>query len=113
MHAGISEIKNLIKVVGSNYLKYGLSGFDNKTLSYHISNWFEENRCSVLFLTELFDDLPGVSFFVKDRDHRLVMVNNGFLPRLGLSQQELFGKTDFDIFLARLAEHFRREDRKF
>ena len=89
------------------------SGFDNKTLALtHISNWFEENRCSVLFLTELFDDLPGVSFFVKDRDHRLVMVNNGFLPRLGLSQQELFGKTDFDIFPARLAEHFRREDRE-
>ena len=89
------------------------SGFDNKTLPLaHISNWFEENRCSVLFLTDLFDDLPGVSFFVKDREHRLVMVNNGFLPRLGLSQQELFGKTDFDIFPARLAEHFRREDRE-
>jgi AraC-like DNA-binding protein len=30
---------------------------------------------------------------------------------LGLSQQELFGKTDFDLFPARLAEHFRRDDR--
>jgi len=78
----------------------------------HVTDWFERNRCNPLNLSALFDDLPGVSFFIKDREHRLVMVNNGFLPRLGLSQAELFGKTDFDLFPARLAEHFRREDRE-
>ncbi len=78
----------------------------------HVTEWFEQNQCNALLLTNLFDDLPGVSFFVKDREHRLVMVNSGFLPRLGLSQEELFGKSDFDIFPARLAEHFRRDDRE-
>ncbi len=78
----------------------------------HVYDWFEENRCNPLTFSALFDDLPGVSFFVKDREHRLVMVNEGFLPRLGLSQEELFGMTDFDLFPARLAEHFRRDDRE-
>ena len=78
----------------------------------HVSDWFEHNRCNSLIVSALFDDLPGVSFFVKDKEHRLVMVNAGFLPRLGLSQEELFGKSDFDLFPARLAEHFRRDDRE-
>ena len=78
----------------------------------HVSDWFEQNRCNSLVLSALFDDLPGVIFFVKDKEHRLVMVNAGFLPRLGLSQEELFGKSDFDLFPARLAEHFRRDDRE-
>ena len=77
----------------------------------HVTKWFESNQCNPLLLSELFEDLPGVSFFIKDKEHRLVMVNDGFLPRLGLSQEELFGKTDFDLFPARLAEHFRRDDR--
>ena len=35
-----------------------------------------------------------------------------FLPRIGLgSNEELYGKTDFDLFPPRLAEHFRRDDR--
>tara|TARA_B000000441_G_C21666714_1_gene304674 strand:+ start:92 stop:874 length:783 start_codon:yes stop_codon:yes gene_type:complete len=76
------------------------------------TNWFERNQCNALLLNSLFDDLPGLSFFVKDREHRLIMVNASFLPRLGLSQEELFGKTDFDLFPARLAEHFRRDDRE-
>ena len=86
----------------------------DKTISSmrHVTDWFEKNQCNSLLVASLFDDLPGVSFFVKDREHKLVMVNAGFLPRLGLSQQELFGKSDFDLFPARLAEHFRRDDRE-
>ena len=78
----------------------------------HVTEWFQKNKCNPLSVSGLFDDLPGVSFFVKDREHKLVMVNYGFLPRLGLSQTELFGKSDFDLFPARLAEHFRRDDRE-
>jgi PAS domain S-box-containing protein len=88
-------------------------GFNkNNNSIQHISDWFERNQCNSLLVTGLFDDIPGVSFFIKDREHRLIMVNAGFLPRLGLSQEELFGKSDFDIFPARLAEHFRRDDRE-
>ena len=39
-------------------------------------------------------------------------MNKKFLPRIGLdSNEELFGKTDFDLFPPRLAEHFRRDDK--
>ena len=44
------------------------------------TNWFEKNQCNSLLVSSLFDDLPGVSFFIKDREHRLIMVNAGFLP---------------------------------
>ena len=60
----------------------------------------------------LFENIPGISFFVKDTNHRLLFMNQRFLPRIGLStNDELYGKTDFDLFPPRLAEHFRRDDR--
>mgnify|MGYP001395220899 FL=1 len=77
-----------------------------------LGDWFESSNCDSVQIKILFDNIPGVSFFVKDVNHRLVSVNEGFLPRLGLSsERELLGKTDFDLFPPRLAEHFRRDDR--
>ena len=77
-----------------------------------LGDWFESSNCDSVQMKILFENIPGVSFFVKDANHRLIAVNNGFLPRLGLSSEdELFGKTDFDLFPPRLAEHFRRDDR--
>ena len=60
-----------------------------------------------------FGSIAGtMSFFIKDRDHRLITVNESLLMRFGLdSKEDLIGKTDFDLFPPRLAEHFRREDR--
>lgn len=77
-----------------------------------LRDWFESSNCDSVQIKILFENIPGVSFFVKDANHRLVSVNEGFLPRLGLSsERELLGKTDFDLFPPRLAEHFRRDDR--
>lgn len=77
-----------------------------------LGDWFESSNCDSVQIKILFENIPGVSFFVKDANHRLVSVNEGFLPRLGLSsERELLGKTDFDLFPPRLAEHFRRDDR--
>ena len=77
-----------------------------------LRDWFESSNCDSVQIKILFENSPGVSFFVKDANHRLVSVNEGFLPRLGLSsERELLGKTDFDLFPPRLAEHFRRDDR--
>jgi PAS domain S-box-containing protein len=59
----------------------------------------------------LFEHIPGVAFFVKDRQSRLVAGNRHFYERLGFqSERELFGKDDLALFPARLAEHFRRDD---
>jgi PAS domain S-box-containing protein len=59
----------------------------------------------------LFEHIPGVAFFMKDRRSRLVAANRHFYERLGFrSERELIGKDDFALFPARLAEHFRRDD---
>ena len=59
----------------------------------------------------LFDHLPGISFFAKDRQFRLVCANQHFIERFGFGEEaQIVGKTDFDIFPPRLAEHFRQDD---
>ena len=59
----------------------------------------------------IFEHIPGVAFFMKDRQSRLVAGNRHFYERLGFrSERELIGKDDLALFPARLAEHFRRDD---
>lgn len=59
----------------------------------------------------LFDYLPGVSFFAKNKDFELVFANHSFLERLGFQEEEeIIGKTDFDLFPKSLADNFRRDD---
>ena len=77
-----------------------------------LHNWFEDQNSSAAQLSLIFENIPGVSFFIKDLNHRLIFVNESLLLRFGLeTERELEGKTDFDLFPPRLAEHFRREDR--
>lgn len=80
--------------------------------SNRVGKWFGEQDCDPMQIFILFENIPGISFFVKDSNHRLLFMNQRFLPRIGLStNDELYGKTDFDLFPPRLAEHFRRDDR--
>lgn len=59
----------------------------------------------------LFDHMPDVSFFAKDRSFRFICASRRFYERFGFSAEwELLGKNDFDIFPPRLAENFRRDD---
>jgi AraC-like DNA-binding protein len=59
----------------------------------------------------LFDHLPGVSFFAKNRDFRLVAANRAFWERLGASSEaDIIGKDDFELFPERLARKFRTDD---
>ena len=77
-----------------------------------LHTWFEESNSSAAQLSLIFENIPGVSFFIKDLSHRLIFVNESLLNSFGLERAEdLCGKTDFDLFPPRLAEHFRREDR--
>ncbi len=60
----------------------------------------------------IFEHLPGIAFFLKDRSSRLIAANCHFYERLGFqSERELVGRDDFDIFPSRLAEYFRRDDK--
>lgn len=59
----------------------------------------------------LLDHLPGVAFFAKDRASRLMAANRQFFERFGFrTEAQIVGKSDLDLFPARLAEHFRRDD---
>ena len=61
----------------------------------------------------LFDHLPGVLFFAKDREGRLLAANRGLLDLYGYNNEEHFwGVTDFDLLPRSLAEKFREDDLK-
>ena len=59
----------------------------------------------------LFDLMPDTSFFAKDRHFRLMCASQRFYERFGFrSEAQVIGKDDFDLFPARIAESFRRDD---
>lgn len=59
----------------------------------------------------LFDHLPGVLFFAKDRDGRLLAANRALLDLYGYEKGENFwGVTDFELLPRSLAEKFRKDD---
>ncbi len=61
----------------------------------------------------IFDQLPNILFFAKDRDARLLVANTALLQRYGFSSEsEIVGKTDFDLLPRSLAEKFREDDLK-
>ena len=64
----------------------------------NFSQWLSNFNVNALQFCKPFENIPGVSFFIKDLDSRLLYMNKKFLPRIGLdSNEELFGKTDFDL----------------
>ena len=64
-------------------------------------------------LAELFEVLPNVYLFVKDRQHRFVMANRSELQLHNLkTEAEIVGRTDFDFHPPALAAQYVEEDRK-
>ncbi len=64
-------------------------------------------------LTALFEYLPQVYLFVKDREHRFVKVNRAELQLHGFREEsEMLGKTDFDLHPPALAAQYVEEDRR-
>lgn len=60
----------------------------------------------------LFDHLPDVYFFAKNRAGKFVMANQQFVHQCGVaSESEILGKDDFDFFPASRAENYVRDDR--
>jgi PAS domain S-box-containing protein len=59
----------------------------------------------------LFDVMPDISFFAKDRQFRFMCASKRFIERFGFREElQVIGKQDFDLFPSRLAESFRRDD---
>lgn len=62
-------------------------------------------------LKQMFDHLPGVFFFVKDTEGRMITANAAKLERLGFRNESDFaGKTDADFFPPDVALAFRKDD---
>lgn len=67
----------------------------------------------VLPLERVFDDLPNVVFFIKDREGCYLAVNRTLMERCAFSDKSrLLGKRPSDFFPAALAEHYERQDRR-
>src|SRR5260221_14646884 len=63
-------------------------------------------------LFDLFDHLPGVYLYVKDRQHRYLKVNRSELILHGLnSESEMLGRSDLDFHPPALAMQYMEEDR--
>jgi PAS domain S-box-containing protein len=62
-------------------------------------------------LERLFENLPNLWFFVKDRDCRFITANQSVVKMCGRrSESDLIGHTDFEFFPKHTAESFRRDD---
>ncbi len=62
-------------------------------------------------LEALFDSSLSL-IMIKDRDFRFLQANKRFLESMGIREDELAGKTDYDLFPKELADYFRKGDQK-
>ncbi len=63
-------------------------------------------------LARMFDHLPGVQFWIKDKEGRFVSANPAFLGHFGFtSLSQLAGRTDFDVSPAHLAQEYAQDDK--
>ncbi len=59
----------------------------------------------------LFNHLPDVYYFVKDRQGRFMLANDTFVKQCGVEREEqIIGKTDFDFFPLGRAESYVKDD---
>ena len=72
---------------------------------------FFARLCSEGQITSLFDLLPGISFFVKDRKGRFMALNGRGCDYCGVaSESDAIGKTDHDFFPSQRADEYRADD---
>ncbi|HEX8310495.1 MAG TPA: AraC family transcriptional regulator [Chthoniobacteraceae bacterium] len=75
-----------------------------------VGAFFEQVAAPGTFL-DLFDHVPEVYLFVKDRKHRFMRVSAGTLRLHGVtSESEMIGRTDFDFHPPALAAQYIDED---
>lgn len=64
-------------------------------------------------LERLFDDLPNVVFFIKDRAGRYLAVNRALVERCGFADKaDVLGKRPSEIYSAPLAARYERQDQR-
>jgi PAS domain S-box-containing protein len=61
------------------------------------------------YLNNIINTIPA-SVFVKEKNHRFILVNDACCELNGLSREEILGKTDFDIYPETTAAQFREKE---
>lgn len=76
----------------------------------HLKSFIESNNV-VGLAEELFDHVPGVLFFVKDRQRRFVYVNQGLSDLFGLGRKaDVIGKYDSEYCDEYVESMFKKDD---
>lgn len=70
----------------------------------------EELKRSKEFLNTIINTIPD-PIFVKDRQHRWVVLNDAFCKLVGYDIQDLIDKSDYEVFPYHEADVFRQQDR--
>lgn len=71
------------------------------------------NQMGVKQLIMMFDLLPDVLFWIKDKKHTFIHVNQAFIEHTGVKTlDEIVGRTDFDFAPAHIANQFTLDDNK-
>lgn len=60
----------------------------------------------------LFDEMPRFIYFMKDEELRFVRINQTLVEKIGLTEDEILGKTDFDLFPQSMADAFFKDDQR-
>ncbi len=78
---------------------YGKLAIMNATQRLVIQRRFLRSIADDSHFQVLFEHLPGVSFFAKDFDGRIMRANGAFCERLEFKREEdIIGRTDFELF---------------
>jgi PAS domain S-box-containing protein len=80
-----------------------------KNTKYSHKTNYQNLQYKYSLLSDLMDRIPDVIYF-KDRQGRLIMVNQAHAKGLGLKPEDVIGKTDFDLFPKERAEIMAKDD---
>lgn len=69
----------------------------------------QQQNFSSAFLHQMVNSISD-PIFVKDRQHRWVLLNDNYCDFIGHSREELIGKSDYDFFPQAEADVFRQKD---
>ncbi|MFA7270820.1 MAG: response regulator [Sterolibacterium sp.] len=92
------------------YVKKALET-ERETLEARVKERTREIEQSKVLLQRVVDSFPDW-IFVKDIDHRFLLVNKAMADANDLKQQDMVGKQDIELFSPELAQVFHEEDEK-
>ena len=88
----------------------GTAGY-TRNISEIQKNLFESKQLNNFF-NSVIDNIPIMLFLKDAKELRFKMVNKATEDLLGLSREELIGKTDYDVFPKNQADFFVKKDRE-